>query len=99
MGAQNAMVRNKLVSLITLDVHNRDVLQEMVRMRIQSANDFKWQSQLRYYFMVPGMLGFCLPCITVADALDYFPKHASFFPAHSGISVSGGVSGRHCSHV
>ena len=46
------MVRNKIVSLITLDVHNRDVVTEMVKAKVQSMNDFKWQSQLRYYFVV-----------------------------------------------
>ncbi len=51
-GNQYASVRSKIVSLITMDVHNRDVVQELVRGKVSGPGDFKWHSQLRYYFVV-----------------------------------------------
>lgn len=45
-------VRAKIISLITLDVHGRDVVAGLVRDKVESVNSFRWQSQLRYYFLV-----------------------------------------------
>ncbi|CBZ32638.1 dynein heavy chain, putative [Leishmania donovani] len=42
--------RKMLVHLITIDVHNRDIVQSMVDDRIDSVDAFSWQSQLRYYW-------------------------------------------------
>ncbi|KAL7699312.1 dynein heavy chain cytosolic putative [Lotmaria passim] len=42
--------RKMLVHLITIDVHNRDIVQSMVDDRIDSVESFSWQSQLRYYW-------------------------------------------------
>ena len=39
-----------LVHLITIDVHNCDIVQSMVDDRIDSVEAFSWQSQLRYYW-------------------------------------------------
>ena len=51
-GNQYASVRAKIVSLITMDVHNRDVVHELIRSKVSGPTDFKWHSQLRYYFVV-----------------------------------------------
>lgn len=40
--------RISLTNLITQDVHYRDVLQELVNMRVQSPGSFYWQRHLRY---------------------------------------------------
>eukprot|EP00796_Vickermania_ingenoplastis_P004195 gene4195-3033_t len=42
--------RKMLVHLITIDVHNRDIVQNMVDERVDSVEAFAWQSQLRYYW-------------------------------------------------
>jgi dynein heavy chain len=42
--------RKMLVHLITIDVHNRDIIQGLVDEKIDSVESFQWQSQLRYYW-------------------------------------------------
>ena len=42
--------RIKIITVITIDVHNRDVVQALVTKKVESNVDFKWQSQLRYYW-------------------------------------------------
>ncbi|RNF12557.1 dynein heavy chain 9, axonemal isoform 2 [Trypanosoma rangeli] len=42
--------RKMLVHLITIDVHNRDIVQSMVDERTDAVDAFIWQSQLRYYW-------------------------------------------------
>lgn len=32
-----------------LEVHNNDILQDLVRLEMRDANIFEWTSQLRYY--------------------------------------------------
>jgi dynein heavy chain len=45
--------RGKIITLITIDVHGRDVIEFLVNFKITDASDFKWLSQLRFYW------GFC----------------------------------------
>jgi dynein heavy chain len=42
--------RKMLVHLITIDVHNRDIVQQLVDEKTDSVDAFAWQSQLRYYW-------------------------------------------------
>ena len=37
-----------LTTLITVDVHNRDIVESLVLTKVSSATDFAWQMQLRY---------------------------------------------------
>jgi dynein heavy chain len=43
--------RVKIITVITIDVHNRDVVQTLAVKKVESNADFKWQSQLRYYWI------------------------------------------------
>jgi dynein heavy chain len=41
--------RKKLITLCTIDVHARDVVQRLIDDRVDNGQCFQWQSQLRYY--------------------------------------------------
>ena len=43
-------VRKKINSLLIINVHARDVVSSFVRDSIQSAQQFEWESQLRFYW-------------------------------------------------
>lgn len=42
--------RITIKSLIVIDVHAKDVIEELIRNKVQSLDDFMWLSQLRYYY-------------------------------------------------
>lgn len=42
-------LRKTLGSLVVMDVHNRDVTQQLSQSTIKSPNEFGWQAHLRYY--------------------------------------------------
>ncbi|KAH0794512.1 Dynein heavy chain family protein [Histomonas meleagridis] len=42
--------RSAIVSLITLDIHSRDIIIELINENVQSLNDFCWVKRLRYYW-------------------------------------------------
>jgi dynein heavy chain len=44
------LLRMSLVSLITIDVHARDIITEMVRSNVDDADNFEWLKQQRYYW-------------------------------------------------
>ena len=39
-----------IVALITLDVHARDIIDNLVEEQVSSTQDFNWLQQLRYYW-------------------------------------------------
>lgn len=51
-GDLDLVERRKIVALVTQDVHNRDVVEELRDDEIKSIQDFKWQQQLRFYWDV-----------------------------------------------
>lgn len=46
----NKIERNKTVSLITIEVHARDVLDKLSKSGCTASTDFEWVSQLRFYW-------------------------------------------------
>lgn len=63
------LARITIKALIVIDVHAKDVVQELVDNHVRSDKEFKWLAQLRYYFT-----GECLVCIinaTVKYAYEY----------------------------
>ncbi|KAH6590256.1 hypothetical protein BASA50_009516 [Batrachochytrium salamandrivorans] len=46
--------RKKLIALITVEVHSRDVIDKMVKLGCSNVNSFEWMSQLRYYWEKEG---------------------------------------------
>lgn len=64
--------RVKIITLITVDVHNRDVVQRLVDEKIQEAGQFAWQSQMRYDWQVEKKHAM----VNVADAsFDYLYEY------------------------
>uniref|UniRef100_A0A6P7G592 Dynein heavy chain 1, axonemal-like n=1 Tax=Diabrotica virgifera virgifera TaxID=50390 RepID=A0A6P7G592_DIAVI len=47
--------REILSALIVIEVHSRDVTQNLLDLKIQNVNDFDWISQLRYYWIEEQM--------------------------------------------
>lgn len=38
-----------LTSLLTVEIHNIDVVENIIKHRVESILNFEWQEQLRYY--------------------------------------------------
>ncbi len=59
-GELTKLQRGSLVALITIDVHNRDILEYLVNDKTDSKNDFNWQMRIRYYWDdTIGTIGDC----------------------------------------
>lgn len=50
LGKLNKRDRVKVITLITIDVHSRDVVQMMIDRKVNDAEQFDWQCQMRYYW-------------------------------------------------
>lgn len=48
---QTEIQRLMLEAVITIEVHARDVLYQLVKDKVTNINDFNWISQLRYYWV------------------------------------------------
>jgi dynein heavy chain, axonemal len=42
--------RRTVAALITIDVHARNIVEELKAKGTRDTNEFEWQMQLRYYF-------------------------------------------------
>jgi dynein heavy chain len=43
-------LRQKIMCLITIDAHSRDIIEKLVVEKCTSSDDFQWQAQLKVYF-------------------------------------------------
>jgi dynein heavy chain len=50
LGQLTPDLRTKIISLITLDVHARDVVQKLIDSRAEGPGSFIWSQQLRFYW-------------------------------------------------
>jgi dynein heavy chain len=53
-GDLNKLQRNAMGALITIDVHAREVVDTLVKVRVDNISDFDWTSRLRYYWEPVG---------------------------------------------
>ena len=44
--------RKIIVALVTVDVHARDIIQELIDDKVDRLGNFKWMQQLRYYWQI-----------------------------------------------
>uniref|UniRef100_A0A2K6FZX0 Dynein axonemal heavy chain 6 n=1 Tax=Propithecus coquereli TaxID=379532 RepID=A0A2K6FZX0_PROCO len=49
-GSLPKLHRNIITALITIDVHARDIVTELVQSKVGTIDSFDWQRQLRYYW-------------------------------------------------
>eukprot|EP01063_Lacrimia_lanifica_P009197 TRINITY_DN1620_c2_g3_i1.p1 TRINITY_DN1620_c2_g3~~TRINITY_DN1620_c2_g3_i1.p1 ORF type:complete len:4609 (+),score=2253.81 TRINITY_DN1620_c2_g3_i1:158-13984(+) len=68
----DSLMRNKLVSLITIEVHNRDILDNLQSKKVSSPSDFAWTSQLRFYWMTDEKDGARVAQIRMASAAVWY---------------------------
>jgi dynein heavy chain len=50
LGDLSSDLRNKIIALITLDVHARDTVQRLVDTKAEGPSSFMWSQQLRFYW-------------------------------------------------
>jgi dynein heavy chain len=43
-------MRLKIVALVTIEIHARDVLEKLYKSGLMDVNSFDWLSQLRFYW-------------------------------------------------
>ena len=49
-GKLDKPLRRKMMCLITIETHNRDVIEKLVNEKVIKADSFQWQSQLKFYY-------------------------------------------------
>lgn len=76
-----------LGALITLDVHARDVVQQLVDANVTHTTDFEWASQLRYYWRDNVWVEMVQACIAYGyEYLGNTPRYACLICIASTLS-------------
>jgi dynein heavy chain len=76
-GKLDADLRAKIISLITVDVHGRDVVQGLIDKKAEGPMSFDWQQQLRFYWVSESRDVSILIC-------DYKGQYACEWVGNSG---------------
>ncbi|NXM04479.1 DYH7 protein, partial [Tyrannus savana] len=69
-GKLSKQTRTTLGALVTIDVHARDVIKDMIESGVQSETDFQWLAQLRYYWQSENVRVCIINC-NVKYAYEY----------------------------
>lgn len=64
-GELDSPTRRKVMCLITMETHNRDIIDRLVKEKVRKADDFQWQSQLKFYYDDKNESFYC----RIADAM------------------------------
>jgi dynein heavy chain len=65
-------LRSGIVALITLDVHSRDIVSELIQSECRDPNDFEWVKRLRYYWdMEKNRVKLCQGNATMEYGYEY----------------------------
>ena len=65
-------LRSGIVSLITLEVHSRDIVSELISSHCTGVNDFEWIKRLRYYWDVEAnRVKICQANATIMYGYEY----------------------------
>ncbi len=56
-GELTSLQRTLMGAILTIDVHGREVVKDLISKNVSNANEFGWNRQLRYYWRV-----FCVHC-------------------------------------
>lgn len=62
-GELSSLERLALSTMVVLDVHNKDIIENLVQRRVQSVDDFAWFSNMRYYLVAGVMRIHMLDCV------------------------------------
>jgi dynein heavy chain len=49
-GHLESPTRKKVMCMITMETHNRDIIEKLVKDKVRKADEFQWQSQLKFYY-------------------------------------------------
>ena len=49
----SALLSLTLSGLIVVSVHDRDIVEKLIREHIEKITDFEWKAEMRYYFHYP----------------------------------------------
>ena len=74
-GNLNRNQRSKVVALVTIEVHARDVIDKMIKTNTNDVTAFEWLQQLRLYWDKVSLLPFfyCLSCVGfLSTRIRYF---------------------------
>lgn len=66
-------LRVKIITIITIDVHERDVVEDFVIKKIQDQGMFVWQSQLKFYLEYKSPKDAKRTCVSrICDWMTYY---------------------------
>ena len=67
--------RSKIVALVTIEVHARDIIDKLYKMGCNDVNNFDWLSQLRLYWEKVRHLYFVLLLMAKPQPFDLVITH------------------------